>query len=99
METEKKKSSFWDEFSKLFEAIKLLPKIITLIRPQISLILISYGVGLFDTGLTMIKPRFAGNIVDIVTRSKGVEDLRELAINMVIFCIFSNIMSRISQKA
>jgi len=75
--------------------IKLL---VDLLRPFANLLLMKIVITSIQTGFDMLTPQFSGGIIDIVTRSKNVDDLKELAIKMFAFSIIQQEINKFSSK-
>lgn len=72
--------------------------IFDLIRPFTRILIINYILNLVQTGLGMVQPQFTGGIIDIVTRSKDSEDLKYLAIRMLIFTMVNQEVNKLSGR-
>jgi len=72
--------------------------IFDLIRPFTRILIVNYILNLVQTGLGMVQPQFTGGIIDIVTRSKDSEDLKYLAIRMLIFTMVNQEVNKLSGR-
>ena len=76
----RKRGSFLKRIkSQLPVIISCFKLLIDLFRPFANMLIISYILALIQTGMNMLTSQFSGGIIDIVTRSKNVDDLKELA--------------------
>jgi len=88
---------------KVIETLKYFKLIFTIIKPYCFLVFLNYTVNLLQTCMSWYAPVYTGNIIDIATRSKDVDQLWTLLRDMFIFNIVfdqvNNFCSRIKNKA
>jgi len=64
-------------------AIKIfIGVILPLLKPVLPLLIFSYMITLCQIGVSLLIPKYTGDVIDIVTRSKSESDLKELCLKM-----------------
>jgi len=84
--------------AKIDEVIKLVYLLYPLVKPSLGIIFVNYSFTLLQTFLEMLTPKYTGGIIDIVTRSKDEQDLKELVIKMLIFSVVTSELQKLGRK-
>jgi len=101
---EKKQRFSYSKFKlKVLETFNYFKLIYSIIKPYCFLVFLNYIVNLLQTCMSWYAPVYTGNIIDIATRSKDIDQLWTLLRDMFIFNIVSdqvsNFCTRTKNKA